>query len=226
MKKSVIALSGGIDSCVAATMELERQPEKELYCISFKYPAKHNTQERLAALNIVCSFSENYGADRVSLIPVDASAMFTAFQSNLLQNGDKIPEGHYTDENQRLTVVPGRNTLFAAYMMGFAQSNGADKIILGIHRGDHAIYPDCRPEWFHRMNSVVRAATEGAVLLEAPLLNYDKREIVRDGLFIGAPLHLTWTCYKGELVPCGVCGSCVERREAFELNGFKDPAWK
>jgi len=110
--------------------------------------------------------------------------------------------------------------------MGFAQSNGADKIILGIHRGDHAIYPDCRPEWFHRMNNVVRTATEGAVLLEAPLLDYDKSEIVRDGLFMGAPLHLTWTCYKGELVPCGVCGSCVERKEAFELNGFKDPAWK
>jgi 7-cyano-7-deazaguanine synthase len=223
MKKTVISLSGGIDSTTVLAMELERRPGREVHCISFKYPSKHNHKERDAAFKVF----DYYAAEHdITFVPVDVTNMFRCFDSDLLNTGGPIPEGHYTDENQKRTVVPGRNTIFASFMLGYAQSIGADTIMLGIHAGDHAIYPDCRSDWFYAMNKVVDKSSEGRVFMIAPLLKLSKASVVRDGLFLNAPYHLTWTCYKGELTPCGVCGSCIERREAFELNGAKDPAWK
>lgn len=113
--------------------------------------------------------------------------------------------------------------IFATILAGLSQSLLYDAVYLGIHAGDHAIYPDCRPEFKTRLNEAIIAATEGEVLLLAPFINMTKGAIVCEGKKIGAPFELTRTCYKNQELPCGVCGSCIERIEAFQANGMIDP---
>ena len=122
----------------------------------------------------------------------------------------------------KLTVVPGRNTIFASIMMGLAESLGASVIALGIHQGDHAIYPDCRREFYKAMGHAILLGTDDRVELVAPFIDTDKTGIAKWGLEHNVPYHLTRTCYTDEPDPCGKCGACIERAEAFRLNGAPD----
>jgi len=140
----------------------------------------------------------------------------------LLTGGD-IPEGHYEDESMSRTVVPGRNIIFASILTGVAWSLGAEEVWLGIHQGDHAIYPDCRPEFYRAMNEAVTLGTDGKVVLKAPFLDTNKTGILRRGLFLNVPYGYTRTCYKEQEIACGKCGSCQERLEAFAECGLTDP---
>jgi len=212
--KYVISLSGGLDSTTLLSYLLYKKHDVE--CLSFKYPSKHNFYELNAAVNVAEFYS-------VNLNVMDVSTIFNLFKSNLLLGQGEIPEGHYESENMTATVVPGRNTIFASILMGYAQSMNADMIALGIHAGDHAIYPDCRPEWFKQFNKLCYQTTEKKVMLQAPFLHFSKIEIVTLGLQLETPYHLTRTCYKAQLMPCGKCGACVERREAFNKNNTTDP---
>lgn len=211
----VLALSGGLDSTTLLSYFITNTHCK-VTPVVFNYHSKHSQWEIAAAEAI----ARHYG-----LVPtrVDLSFINQLFKSNLLHTGGDIPEGRYQDSSMALTVVPGRNTIFIAIMMGLAQSIGANTIALGVHGGDHFIYPDCRPQYIDHMYEVVRDATEGQVVLTAPFLHNSKSEIVSMGLQMGAPYHLTRTCYKDQPLACGKCGSCVERLEAFKLAQAKDP---
>jgi len=124
------------------------------------------------------------------------------------------------------TVVPARNLIFSSVIAGYAESVGAGAISLGVHSGDHHIYPDCRPEFVSSLNTSVLLATDKKVRVEAPFLNYTKAEIIKTGLnlkSVEVPYHLTRTCYKDQELACGKCGSCFERLEAFEELGLTDP---
>lgn len=221
MRKVVLGLSGGMDSATLLGYYLEKNAE--VHCCSFYYGSKHGGFELIAAKAVV-----KYYKERECLVThhlFDLSAAFKDFNSALLMNGPEIPEGHYEEESMKQTVVPGRNLIFASIMAGLAESIEADTVALGVHSGDHHIYPDCRPEFILSLNKTILFSTDNKVMTFAPFENDNKSSILLRGysFSIPVPYHLTRTCYKNQLKACGKCGSCQERLEAFEIIGRKDP---
>lgn len=214
MKKAVLSLSGGMDSATVLAWLIAQGYAVTAYF--FFYGSKHNAHERLCARQL----SAHYG---VELVEVDLSPIMAGLKSNLLQGQGEIPEGHYNDASMSQTVVPGRNIIFLSLLAGYAWSAGAEVIGIGIHQGDHAIYPDCRESFFAAMSSAIEEGTDGQVTIVAPFLSTDKAGILRAGDLYGVPYHLTRTCYKDQSLSCGRCGSCVERLEAFAAIGKTDP---
>ena len=216
--KALISLSGGLDSTTLASYLLsdEFKGVTELEAVSFYYGSKHNKYENEAAVKVAKYF-------RIPLIFIDLSVAFHSFDSALLINDRDIPEGHYQAENMRQTVVPARNMIFTSILFGLAESRKIPYVALGVHAGDHFIYPDCRPEFITAIDIAGRAATDKKVSLLTPFLMFGKDKIISLGHQMAAPFHLTRTCYKDQPIACGVCGSCSERKEAFALNGLTDP---
>jgi len=140
-----------------------------------------------------------------------------------LQSGGAIPHGHYEAESMKQTVVPFRNGIMLAVAAGYAESRGATALIIAAHAGDHAIYPDCRETFMRAMSDAVRLGTSAGIEIVRPFIAMDKSEIVRRGDQLGVEFAQTWSCYAGEPMHCGECGTCVERREAFTLAGVSDP---
>ena len=219
MKKIVIGLSGGMDSATLLGSLLEEG--HQINACTFTYGSKHNQYETEAAFNLV-NFYQKKGMS-VNPFFFNLEETFKNFESNLLKSGGEIPEGHYESENMKLTVVPGRNLIFASIMAGLAESIGAEVIALGVHAGDHAIYPDCRPLFISHLRNVLFASTDGKVDVITPFLGKTKIDIVRIGQELEVPFEITRTCYKDSPIACGRCGSCQERLEAFNLNNLLDP---
>ena len=140
-------------------------------------------------------------------------------------NSDTIPQGHYAADNMKSTVVPGRNLIFLSIMASLAETVGATEIALGVHAGDHFIYPDCRPAFIEIAKKCIELSSDNLVTIITPFLHYTKGDIVRlgNGLDMKVPFHLTRTCYTSNEIACGKCGSCVERLEAFSENNIEDP---
>jgi 7-cyano-7-deazaguanine synthase len=147
--------------------------------------------------------------------------------SALTDRAIAVPNGHYTDESMRATVVPNRNALMLDVAVAVAVSAGCDAVAFGAHGGDHAIYPDCRPEFVAAFTTSARLANEGFLAagfrVLAPFLLRSKADIVSLGAGYGVPFELTWSCYRGGARHCGTCGTCTERREAFQVAGIADP---
>jgi 7-cyano-7-deazaguanine synthase len=213
--KAVISLSGGLDSAVLLA-DLVHKRDKDIIPVSFFYGSKHNNYENEAAAEIC----RHYGLAHVL---IDASAVFSMSKSNLLKRGGEIPEGHYNDKSMKLTVVPARNMIFISILTSIAVSYEAEEIYIAVHAGDHAIYPDCRPDFISSCRRTVALASDKKAWLYTPFLDWDKAKIVAWGASIKAPFELTRTCYKDQPVACGRCGSCNERLEAFTKNMLKDP---
>ena len=211
--KVCVLLSGGMDS-VAAFYEVLGTHEVAA-CLSFDYGAKHNARE--------IPFAKLH-ADRAGVlhqvIPLDF--MNRLFKSDLLQSGGDIPEGHYAEESMKQTVVPFRNGIMLAIATGYAESIGTEGLVIAAHSGDHAIYPDCREPFMRAMATAMGEGTYAKIQLLRPFIAMDKTAIARRGVELGIDFSETWSCYKGGEVHCGVCGTCVERREAFILAGLPD----
>ena len=124
-----------------------------------------------------------------------------------------------------LFLVIITSSLRHAILIESATNSGATKIAVGVHAGDHHIYPDCRPDFINAINRAVEFSSEGKVTVEAPFLNYTKFDILKIGYGLENPVpyELTRTCYKDQPISCGKCGSCTERLEAFNIIGRKDP---
>ena len=207
--KAVLVYSGGLDS----TTLLYEYKDSIALAVSFDYGSKHNKPElEYAALNC-----KRLGI-RHLVIPLEFMGKY--FRSDLLIGGGDIPEGSYADENMKSTVVPFRNGIMLSIAAGLAESYELDTIMLANHSGDHAIYPDCRPEFIEGMAAAVEAGTYNGVKVVSPYCNMTKREIALRGRELGVDFSLTYSCYKGGEKHCGKCGTCVERKEA--LEGF-DP---
>ena len=216
-----MGLSGGMDSATLLGIYLGQG--FEVHCCSFIYGSKHGPYENTAANNLVDYY---HTIDfPVAKKAFDLRQPMFHFKSDLLLTGGAIPEGHYEAESMKATVVPGRNMIFASIMAGYAQSIGAEAIALGVHAGDHAIYPDCRPDFIEALRNAIEFSTEGKVDVWTPLLYEDKARILKIGLGLtpAVPYQLTRTCYKDQPISCGKCGSCQERLEAFKIIGIKDP---
>jgi 7-cyano-7-deazaguanine synthase len=145
------------------------------------------------------------------------------FASDLLQSGGDIPEGHYADDNMKRTVVPFRNGIMLAAAAGFAESAAAEGLVIAAHTGDHTIYPDCREDFMAAMGDAMRLGTYAGIQLLRPFIALTKGQIAAEGAKLGVDFARTWSCYKGGAIHCGRCGTCVERREAFQQAGLVDP---
>jgi 7-cyano-7-deazaguanine synthase len=144
------------------------------------------------------------------------------FSSDLLQSGGEIPDGHYAEENMKRTVVPFRNGIMLSIAAGFAESRGAEGLVIAAHSGDHAVYPDCREPFMQAVSDAIRLGTYAAIAVLRPFIATDKAGIAAIGAELGVDFSQTWSCYKGGAVHCGTCGTCVERREAFLMAGVSD----
>jgi 7-cyano-7-deazaguanine synthase len=136
-----------------------------------------------------------------------------------------VPDGHYAEESMRITVVPNRNAIMLAIAFGVAAARQAEAVGVAVHGGDHFIYPDCRPDFIDAFQAMQNRALDGYanVRLYAPFVHVSKADIVTEGTRHATPFDQTWSCYKGGDVHCGRCGTCVERREAFDLARLQDP---
>jgi len=221
MRKSVvIALSGGIDSATLLAWCVAH--DYHVTCVSFNYGSKHNEYELICA-GLIHEYYQNQSDCVGEHLVFDMKPIFESFNSSLLKQGGSIPEGHYTDESMSQTVVPARNIIFLSTLAGVAKSKKASTIGIGIHKGDHAIYADCRAEFYEAMDKAIYLGTDREVQIEAPFVDMTKADIVSYGMERLAPYYLTRTCYKDQPDPCGKCGACVERKEAFHHNGLRDP---
>ncbi|MBD5322742.1 MAG: 7-cyano-7-deazaguanine synthase QueC [Duncaniella sp.] len=209
MEKYLLVLSGGMDS---VTM-LHDYRDSIAAAVTFQYGSNHNMREaRCARINC-----ERLG---IEWIEIDLTFMARHFESSLLQGADAIPEGHYEDSNMRSTVVPFRNGIMLAVAAGLAESRHLDGVMIANHSGDHAIYPDCRPEFISSMGAAIADGTYEHLKLFAPYTGMTKGEIALRGKELGVDYSLTYSCYKGGEHHCGKCGTCVERAEALKFAGI------
>lgn len=221
MKKNIlISFSGGLDSTTLLAYYLDKGFDVSV--VSFTYGSKHNKYENKAANDLLLFYRELYQKPIPSFF-IDLSKIFQSIKSNLLLSGGAIPEGNYKDTTMQQTVVPGRNLIFSSILSGIAESNKITSIGLGVHAGDHFIYPDCRPAFIQSLNETIKYSTDNKVQVHCPFLHKTKTEILRIGLELKVPYHLTRTCYKNQPTPCGKCGSCDERLSSFAELGIKDP---
>lgn len=183
--------------------------------LSFDYGSNHNARE-IPFARLHC---ERLG---IRHVVIGLDFMHRYFKSSLLEGADAIPEGHYAGDNMKSTVVPFRNGIMLAIAAGIAESNGLRHVMMANHGGDHAIYPDCRPEFVSAFGAAVRAGTYEGITVEAPYTDITKADIARRGSALGIDYSETWSCYKGGERHCGRCGTCVERREALAEAGIED----
>ena len=212
--KVIVLVSGGMDS-VTALHEAVANHEVEA-ALSFDYGSKHNSRE----LPFAAHHCKELGVEHRLVALNFINELFT---SDLLQSGGVIPEGHYEAENMKQTVVPFRNGIMLAVAAGYAESIGAEGIVIAAHAGDHAIYPDCRETFMEPISEAIRAGTYAGIEVLRPFIAMRKEDIAAVGAKRGVDFAMTWSCYKGEHLHCGKCGACIERKEAFALAGLGDP---
>ena len=212
--KAVVLFSGGLDSTVLACHLLDEGAEVRL--LSIDYGQRH--AKELAHGE---ALAKHMNLPRKSLLLPDLGDILGG--SSLTDDSVALPEGHYAEESMKATVVPNRNMILLALAGGYALSSRFDTIAYAAHAGDHAIYPDCRPEFAEAMEKALGLADWKDLNLYRPFVDMTKADLVKLGTELGTPLEMTWSCYAGMDIHCGKCGTCVERKEAFELAKVPDP---
>ena len=203
---SLLIYSGGMDSTV---LLYKTRPK---LAIGFDYGQKHRKELFYAAANCATL--------KIPWLLVNLSNLKSVLKSALTDSKVKVPHGHYTDESQKITIVPFRNGIMLAIAVGIAESKNLDSVYIANHAGDHPIYPDCRPEFIEIFSRASMLGTYEEIDIEAPFSALTKREVALIGKKLKVPFENTWSCYEGGERHCGQCGTCVERKEA--LEGF-DP---
>lgn len=222
--KAVVLFSGGLDSTTCLALAIEKYGADNVTALSMYYGQKHE-KEIECAKKIV----KYYG---VKHIQFDLSDIFETSDCTLLKkNETEIPEESYAEQLKKTngapvsTYVPFRNGLFLSVAASVAVAQGAEEILYGAHADDAAgnAYPDCSVEFNGYMAKAIYTGTGDAVNVVAPFVAKTKADVVAEGLRLNVPYELTWSCYEGGDKPCGKCGTCIDRKEAFEKNGVKDP---
>jgi 7-cyano-7-deazaguanine synthase len=213
--KTIVICSGGLDS---VSLAHKVAAEQELVgLISFDFGQRHRKEVEFAA-----RCAERLGVPHDL---IDMSHIGQHLSGSALTDDVDVPDGHYAEENMKVTVVPNRNAIMLAIAFGVAAAKQADAVATAVHGGDHFIYPDCRPEFTEAFEAMQARALDGyaSVRLYTPFVREPKSAIVAEGARHDTPFADTWSCYKGGETHCGRCGTCVERREAFHLAGVEDP---
>jgi 7-cyano-7-deazaguanine synthase len=213
-KKIVVLLSGGLDSTTLLWYGLNRG--WEVRAVAVNYGQRHSVELLMATYQAKTAGVPLWVVDLAGL----SKGLPGSSQTDL---SVPVPEGHYTEETMKKTVVPNRNMILLSIAVGHAIGHGFDGVAYAAHAGDHAIYPDCRPEFTRRLGRAIAIADWRKIRLFRPFVCKTKADIVRIGHALGVDYAYTWSCYQGGKVHCGNCGTCVERREAFLLAGVPDP---
>jgi 7-cyano-7-deazaguanine synthase len=216
----VAIVSGGMDSVTLAYHLKETY--NDLHLVSVDYGQRHIKELQCA---IHCAEALGCTHDVINL--QELGKLLSSSGSVLVTPMTTVPEGHYAEESMKATVVPNRNSIMLSIATGIAVAEEASFVALAVHAGDHFIYPDCRPEFVRSFSSTMIFANEGFIKPEfhvwAPFVHLAKADICSLGNLLAVPWTDTWSCYKGGRFHCGKCGTCVERREAFQLAHVKDP---
>ena len=219
MKKAISVLSGGLD-CTVATSVFSK--DHEIHAITFNYGQKA-FQRELQASKEICN-KMNWTHEVIDL------PWLAEISNSSLNTDEDIPELKEEDlddlnKSQESAInvwVPARNTVFTSIALSYAESIGADAIIVGWNGEEGATFPDNSKEYMEKFNELIDVGSPEKIKIEAPLIDLNKEEIVTLGLEFGAPMELSYSCYKGEEKQCGVCESCMRRKRAFKNLGIKD----
>jgi 7-cyano-7-deazaguanine synthase len=210
----VCLFSGGLDSTVLLYEMLKHGP---IYPLSIYYGQRHSRE--LVSVREICARLRS--AHQILHLPMLNEVMRGSSQTDISID---VPEGHYEDASMRATVVPNRNMVLLSIAIAYAISVKCRSVAYAAHAGDHAIYPDCRIGFVEKMREVAELCDYEPIRILTPFIGLSKADIVARGAALSVPFELTWSCYKGmNNRHCGVCGTCVERREAFERASISDP---
>jgi 7-cyano-7-deazaguanine synthase len=214
--KAVVLMSGGMDSCVTAAIASQNYAIAALHA---SYGQRTESRE-LACFHAI---ADHFGVSQRLAVQLDHFRRIGG--SSLTDSSMAIREADLESREIPNTYVPFRNAHFLSIATSWAEVLGARKIFIGAVWEDSSGYPDCRPEYYEAFNRVIRAGTRPStdISIETPLIHLSKREIVKEGLRLHAPFHLTWSCYREAGVACGVCDSCALRLKAFQEVGIDDP---
>jgi 7-cyano-7-deazaguanine synthase len=223
-RKAVVLLSGGMDSCVCAAIARERHGAGNIALLHAGYGQRTERRERRAFDDI----AEFYGVRERLVVQLDhfrsiGGSALTDTKIAVPENelGAKAPHGNSIP----VTYVPFRNAHFLSVAVSWAEAIGAGAIYIGAVAEDSSGYPDCRPEYYRVFQELIRVGTRPETQIEivTPVITLKKSEIIRKGIELRAPLHLTWSCYQSEEAACGGCDSCLLRLRAFAEAGVSDP---
>ena len=215
--RAIAIVSGGMDSITLAY--LLGSQGYELHLLGVDYGQRHKKE-----LSYAKRCAEKLGA---SFEIADISGVGRLLSGSALTNDIDVPHGHYAAENMGVTVVPNRNAIMLSIAYGVAVARDASLVACAVHAGDHYVYPDCRPEFIEAFDAMQRRAVEGFgdpdLRLYALFMHKTKAQIAEIGATLDVPYGDTWSCYEGGEFHCGLCGTCTERKEAFEFAGVSDP---
>jgi len=212
----VLCLSGGMDSCVCAALAAK---EHEVYAVHFSYGQRTEARELQSAQEI----ARLVGVKELLHLKIDLFRRIGG--SALTDSSITVPlAAEEIGAEIPVTYVPFRNAHFLSAAVSWAEVLGAETVMIGAVEQDSSGYPDCRPAYYDAFNELIRQGTkDGAIRVETPLIALKKSEIIRLGVELGAPFHVSWSCYSGEREACGVCESCALRLRAFREAGATDP---
>lgn len=213
---AVVALSGGMDSCVTAALAAQ---DYNLALLHINYGQRTEKRE-LKAFNDIADF---YGVEK--RLVIDHTHLAEIGGSSLTDSTREVRKADLSDKTIPSSYVPFRNANILSACTSWAEVLGAEKIFIGAVYEDSSGYPDCRPEFFSAFEQVINTGTrpETKITIETPVINFSKSDIVKKGIELNAPLNLTWSCYKNEDEACGECDSCALRLRGFQQAGFEDP---
>jgi 7-cyano-7-deazaguanine synthase len=217
--KAVVCLSGGMDSCVCAALAAR---DYEAYAIHFSYGQRTEQRELRSARAI----AEITGMRKFLPLKIDLFRQIggSALTDRSIAVPDAPEEEAAIGARVPVTYVPFRNAHFLAAAVSWAEVLGGRTVFIGAVEQDSSGYPDCRPAYYEAFNELIRTGTrDGDIRVATPLIHLRKKEIVKLGVELGAPFHVSWSCYSGETEACGVCESCVLRLRAFREAGSIDP---
>jgi 7-cyano-7-deazaguanine synthase len=225
-RKAVVLLSGGMDSCVCTAIARERHGAENLALLHAGYGQRTQERERQAFAGI----ADFYGVPERDRLIVQLDHFRAIGGSALTDQRIAVPENALNatgphGSNIPVTYVPFRNAHFLSVAVSWAEAMGAGAIYIGAVAEDSSGYPDCRPEYYRAFQELIRQGTRPETQIEVvtPVIRMKKSEIIRRGIELKAPLHLTWSCYQSEQAACGACDSCLLRLRAFEEAGVADP---
>jgi 7-cyano-7-deazaguanine synthase len=212
--RTVVVFSGGLDS--TTLLYHLKEAGHELAALAVNYGQRHSRE--LDCAQAICRDFE------MDLTTLDLAGLSPIFGRNSLSDSSaEIPEGSYQPDSMQQTTVPNRNMILLSIAAGWAISNNCQAVAFGAHSGEYTPYPDCRPEFAEAMDKAAQLCDWNPLRILAPFVDWTKADIVRRGAELGVPFGLTWSCYVGGDRHCGRCGTCLDRKRAFQQSGVNDP---
>lgn len=212
--RTVVIFSGGLDS--TTLLFHLKDAQHDVAALAVNYGQRHYRE--LSSAQNICQQSG------VELTTLDLPGLTQIFGRNSLSDSSiDIPEGMYQPDSMQQTTVPNRNMILLSIAAGWAISNKYQAIAFGAHSGEYTPYPDCRPEFVEAMDNASQLCDWQPLRILAPFVDWTKSDIVRRGAELGVPFKSTWSCYVGGENHCGRCGTCLDRKLAFEGSGIDDP---